>query len=149
MSDLTAGRRKGLVPTDLARRLKMLGLVWNPKLGDRFMVPDRNLDDHVFALSDMVVEMRNSIGGLPELAFNGTVEWALDSIMTTEVVWLPTEADIRVALGDAFIALYAEDPGYVCVARVDDDPRSFPASTAAEAYARALAELLDMGSATP
>lgn len=143
MADLTTGRRVGIVPVALSRRLKELGLEWEPRLGDRFMVPDRDLDEHVFALSDMVIEMRNSLGGIPELAFNGTVEWALDSIIQTEVVWLPTETDMRKALGDCFIALYAEDGAFVCVARIDDAPTSFVAPTAAEAYATALVSLLE------
>lgn len=142
MADLTAGRRIGLVPVPLARRLKTLGFEWEPRIGDRFMVPDRHLDEHVFALSDMVVEMRDSIGGIPELAFNGTVEWALDSIVQSEVVWLPTETDVRNALGDSFVALYSEDDEFVCVARIDDAPTSFTGATAAEAYATALVALL-------
>ena len=145
MSDLTRGRSVGLVPVDLARGLKELGLAWEPRLGDRFMVPDRHLDHHVFALSDMVVEMRDSLGGIPELAFNGTVEWALDSIVTSKVVWLPTETDVREALGDAFIALYVEDEEHVCVARIDDAPTTFTAPTAAEAYGIALIALLRHG----
>lgn len=145
MADLTAGRRIGLVPVGLARRLKTLGLEWKPRIGDRFMVPDRHLDDQVFALSDMVVEMRDSIGGIPELAFNGTVEWALDSIIQSEVVWLPTETDARDALGGSFVALYVEDGEFVCVARIDDVPTSFTASSAAEAYAEALLALLEHG----
>ncbi len=145
MADLAAGRRIGLVSVSLARRLKALGLEWKPRIGDRFMVPDRHLDDHVFALSDMVVEMRDSIGGIPELAFNGTVEWALDSIIQSEVVWLPTETDARDALGTAFIALYAEADEFVCVARIDDAPTSFTGASAAEAYATALVALLRQG----
>lgn len=123
---------------DLARALQAAGLEWHPRQGDRFFVPDRGLDEFTFAISDMVVEVRNALGGGRELAFNGTVEWALDSIMKTDVVWLPTEAQLRTALGDDFMALHPEDDGMVCVARVDGRPTTFLGPTAAEAYGKAL-----------
>jgi hypothetical protein len=127
-----------LVSTSLAHALKGAGLRWNPTPGDRFHIPDRGLDDQTFSISEMVVEMRRGVGGELELAFNGTVEWALDAIVKTEVVWLPNEGQLRATLGEHFIALYADETGYGCVARIDGEPSTFTAPTAAEAYGLAL-----------
>ena len=121
----------------LARRLRDHGLAWHPEPGDRFLIPDRGLDDRLFAISDMVVEVRDRIGDR-ELAFNGTVEWALDSILKDEVVWIPTEGQLRELIGEHFIALYADDGDYSCVARIDGVPTTFTAATAADAYGKAL-----------
>lgn len=131
-----------LVSTSLARALKQAGLPWEPTPGDRFHIPDRGLDNHTFSISEMVVEMRRGVGGELELAFNGTVEWALDAIVKTEVVWLPDEGQLRSLLGDDFIALYADDAGYGCVARIAGEPTTFTAAAAAEAYGMALLALL-------
>lgn len=127
----------------LARRLCEVGLPWHPEPGDRFLIPDRGLDDRLFAISDMVVEVRDRIGDR-ELAFNGTVEWALDSILKDEVVWVPTEGQLRDLLGSYFIALYSDEAGYACVARVAGDPVTFTAPTASDAYAKALLATLQI-----
>ena len=127
-----------LVSTTLARALKAAGLAWDPARGDRFHIPDRGLDEQTFSISEMVVEVRRSAGGELELAFNGTVEWAVDAIVKTEVVWLPNEGQLRSLLGEHFIALYAEDNTYGCVARINGEPATFPAETAADAYGLAL-----------
>ena len=68
-----------MLSRELALRLRDAGLLWHPARGDAFVVPGRDLDDHVFVLSDMVVELVDVPGGTPILAFNGTTEWALDS----------------------------------------------------------------------
>jgi len=127
-----------LVTTALALELKRRGLTWDPVPGDSFCIPDRGLDGQVFAISEMVVEVRRTAGGEVELAFNGTVEWALDAIVKTEVVWLPTEGQLRTVLGDDFIALYSDDAGYGCVARVGGEPTTFTAPTPADAYGLAV-----------
>jgi hypothetical protein len=126
------------ISIDLARRLNRAGLEWQPQSGDRFHIPDRGLDDRVFAISEMVVQVRDVVGGERELAFNGTVEWALDAIVKAEVVWLPDEGRLRTLLGDRFFALYADDGGYICVLLTDGLPHSFTGRSAAEAYGAAL-----------
>ena len=143
MTSEPMSRPRSAIPLTLARALHDAGLAWHPAQGDRFHIPDRDLDHLTFAISDMVVELRDTIGGHGrELAFNGTVEWALDSIMKTDVVWLPTEAQLREALGDDFIALHPEGHGMACVARIAGAPRTFVADTATEAYGHALLTLL-------
>lgn len=123
----------------LSRRLREAGLEWQPQDGDRFFIPDRGLGDRVWSISEMVIEERVDILGRKELAFNGAVEWALDSIIEKEVVWVPTEGQLRQLLGPSFIALTQEEDGqYACVIRVDDIPTTFLADSAADAYATAL-----------
>jgi hypothetical protein len=94
-----------VISLDLALALRDRGLAWQPAAGDRFVVPDRDLDDQVFLVSPMVVELREVPDGPPVMAFNGTTEWALDSLQVTEAVWLPREDQLRALLGEAFVSL--------------------------------------------
>jgi len=125
----------------LAEALRKAGLTWSPANGDRFVVPDRDLDDQVFVVSDMVIEARETPSG-PLLAFNGTTEWALDSVAAEEVLWLPWEHQLRALLGDRFAAMErvpGEVEGYAVVLtdgsrHVDVDPE--------RAYAHAVLAVL-------
>ena len=74
-----------MITRALAEALSAGGLPWQPVSGDRFLVPDRDLDDEVFVVSGMSVEVTELPHGA-ELRFNGTVEWALDSIERSEVI---------------------------------------------------------------
>jgi hypothetical protein len=76
---------------------------WQPAPGDRFMVPGRDFDQ-VFVIADMTIEVQELRGGRL-LRFNGTTEWALDSIDASEVVWLPWEHQLRELLGASFASL--------------------------------------------
>jgi hypothetical protein len=91
-----------MLSRELAVALRDAGLTWTPAHGDRFLVPDRDLDDLVFILSDMVVEQVTLPDGTRVLAFNGTTEWALDALEASEAIWLPSEAQLREWLGDDF-----------------------------------------------
>lgn len=97
-----------MISLDLCRRLRAAGVEWTPVAGDRFVVPDRDMDSDVFVISDMVVEVKDVPTGRI-LAFNGTTEWALDSVDATNVVWLPTEQQLRDLLGAAFVSLEVLD----------------------------------------
>ncbi|HQR25458.1 MAG TPA: pilus assembly protein CpaE [Nocardioides sp.] len=123
-----------MITPDLARRLGDAGIAWVPANGDRFMVPDRDLDDMVFVVSEMVVEVQHlEMGAL--LRFNGTTEWALDSIQQSEVVWLPREEQLRALLGERFLALRRGAEGF----EVDVDVgRTYVDPDAECAYARAV-----------
>ncbi len=68
------------------------------------MIPDRDLENNVFSVSEMTVEVQRLREG-QRISFNGAVEWALDSIMQNEAVWLPSEAQLRDRLGRAFESL--------------------------------------------
>lgn len=59
------------------------------------------MDDEVFVVSQMVVDVHEFPAGRV-IGFNGTTEWALDSLELTEVLWLPGETRLREELGDRF-----------------------------------------------
>ena len=89
---------------DSARTLAGTGLVWEPARGDRFVIPDRGMDEDVFVLSDMTIEAQDHATGRV-LGFNGTTEWALDSVAAEDVLWLPGEGALRALLGPALVSL--------------------------------------------
>jgi hypothetical protein len=103
-----------VITRELAEALAARGLEWAPSSGDRFLVPDRDLDDEVFVVSGMSIEVAELEFG-SEMRFNGTVEWALDSIARDEVIWLPREEQLRDALGERFLRLESVTGGYAVV----------------------------------
>jgi len=126
---------------EVAHALKEAGLTWKPGTGDRFVIPDRDLDDQVFVLSDMTIEVYN----VPEgrvIGFNGTTEWALDDVEIEEALWLPREDQLRELLGGTFRALRRSAAGYDVEMTLLDEDRTFTAPTPDEAYAAALLHLL-------
>ena len=96
----------------LAVELARSGLEWDPRPGDRFVIARTEMIDEIFYLSDMVVEARPLPSGTL-FAFNGTTEWALDSVPQSDTVWLPTEGQLRDALGSSFISLTRCDGQFV------------------------------------
>jgi hypothetical protein len=130
-----------MITRELAVELAHRGLPWRPASGDRFHVPDRDLDDEVFVVSGMSIEVSDLPSGA-EMRFNGTVEWALDSIAQEEVIWLPREDQMREALGDRFVRLERLEPvtgGYAVVLTGDERHVDIDAE---RAYARALLAVL-------
>jgi hypothetical protein len=91
-----------MISLELARDLKAAGLQWIPAQFDTFGIPDRNLDDKTFVISDMLVTA-DVLGGLPIVSFQGAAEWALDYIVTTEIVWIPSERQLRQRLEAALL----------------------------------------------
>ena len=126
---------------ELAETLAAAGMVWEPASGDRVLVPDRDLDEEVFVVSGMSVEVSDLPSG-PEMRFNGTVEWALDSIGKHEVIWLPREDQLRDALGDRFVRLERLDGATGGYAVVLLDGARYVDIDAERAYARALLAVL-------
>ena len=120
---------------DLARELTVHCLVWWPQRGDRFVVRDREMDDEVFVVSDLTVDVQEVPSGLV-LGFNGTTEWALDSVKTDQVQWLPREDQLREALGDRLARLERTADG--CWSVVLADGRSVADPDVESAYAKAL-----------
>ena len=96
-----------VISLELAVALRTAGVRWHPRPGDSFVVPDREMDEQVFVLSDMVIQTVEVPDGPPILAFNGTTEWALDSLEAAEAVWLPREDQLRALLGQAFVSTSA------------------------------------------
>ena len=122
---------------ELARRLQVGGLTWSPRPGDRFVVPDRDMDDDVFIVSDVTVEVQELPSG-PVLGFNGTTEWALDSVGADEVLWLPREDQLRNELGSQFRRLEARGGRWAVVVTRAGDEDAYEHEDVESAYALAL-----------
>lgn len=120
-----------------ARALRGTGLEWHPTRGDRFVIPDRGMDADVFVLSDMTIEAHDFPTGRV-LGFNGTTEWALDSVGAEEALWLPREDQLRVLLGAALLRLERRGQDWAVATGGDDGPVAVVDADAEEAYALAL-----------
>ena len=136
-----------MLPVALARRLHAAGLRWTPAPGDRFVLPDRGMDDDVFVISDMTVEV-HEFPTATVIGFNGTTEWALDSVEQHEALWLPQEHQLRELLGGLFRSLVRDQDAWTVTLALPDaaaGPRdhSVTAGSAEEAYALALADVLE------
>jgi hypothetical protein len=131
-----------MISTELARALRDSGLVWKPAAGDSFRIDRIEADEELFTLSDMTVEAHDFSTGT-ELGFNGTTEWALDSVAIGDALWHPHEAQLRELLAAAFVSLSRTETTHVVSARLAGDIRLFEATDAADAYARALLAVLD------
>lgn len=125
-----------------ARALRAAGLRWHPASGDRFVIVDRDMDDEVFVLSDMTIEAHDFPTGRV-LGFNGTTEWALDSVAVEQALWLPREDQLRRAMGGYFLGLRPTATGAEVGVRTTSGDEAWVAATdVEEAYALALLELL-------
>ena len=134
-----------MLALDLALALRHAGLRWAPKPGDRFVLPGRGMDDDVFVLSNMTVEVHEFPTGRG-IGFNGVTEWALDSVEQSETVWLPAEHQLRDLLGGMFRSLESTSGGYAVTVRLPDGEQTFTADEAADAYGTALLSVLrDVG----
>jgi hypothetical protein len=131
-----------MISTPLARALRDSGLVWHPAAGDAFRIDLVEVDDEIFYLSDMTVEAHTLVTGT-ELGFNGTTEWALDSVAIEDALWLPSESQLRVALGPAFRTLTVVGGLIRVTVDIDGTATDFDSELAEDAYARALIALLD------
>jgi hypothetical protein len=125
----------------LARRLRDAGLRWDPSPGDRFVVVDRDMDDDVFTLAEMTVDVHEFPSGRM-IGFNGTVEWALDSIGAPECVWLPSEEQLRDRLAGTFESLHRAEGGWRVVLHHGESTYETEQADAADAYGRALLHLI-------
>jgi len=130
-----------MVPFELALRLREAGLRWQPAMGDKFALKSPEMVDDVFVLSNMVADVHHFPDG-QVIGFNGTTEWALDSVGKEDAVWLPSEEQLRARLGEEFVSLTRESDGYRVLLRNGD---SAAARTAEQAYALALLRLVEPG----
>ncbi|WP_165065811.1 pilus assembly protein CpaE [Marisediminicola senii] len=142
-----------MISTELARALRDSGLDWKPRAGDAFRIDRPEADGDVFHVSDMTVEAHEYPTGTV-LGFNGTTEWALDSIELDESLWLPREDQLRELLRGTFRSLARvdddEDPRvHRVVAVIDGETLTFAGADAADAYGRALLHLIDLSVAAP
>ena len=137
-----------MIGVQVAQQLRETGLTWKPSAGDRFAIPDRDLDDEIFVLSHMTIEVHN----MPEgrvIGFNGTTEWALDDVEIEETIWLPREDQLRELLGAAFHRLERAGDRYRVVATVWDEVVEFVGDDPCAAYGEALLHLLAGGRSVP
>ena len=93
-----------MITVDLARALLAEGVLWEPRAGDRFVIDRAALHSDVFWVSDLTVELHH-FAGQSVLGFNGTTEWALDSVDLDQALWLPREDQLRELLGDRLVRL--------------------------------------------
>jgi hypothetical protein len=132
-----------VISTSLARRLRDSGLRWKPRSGDRFQIDRAEFDSEIFTVSDLTIEPHEHATGTV-LGFNGTTEWALDSVALDDALWLPREDQLRDLLRAAFVRLEREGDNYrVILALADGTEQGFVSVSAPEAYGLALLALLD------
>lgn len=133
-----------MITVELAEALQRAGLPWSPRSGDRFVIPHRSIDDTVFHVAEMTIEVHDHFGqGV--VKFNGTTEWALDSVQIDQALWLPSEEQLRELLGASFRSLRRIGTGQFAVeaSRPNGEPRVFAATSAPDAYAEALLDLVE------
>ena len=132
-----------MISVSAAQRLALAGLVWHPGAGDRFTIRSAELMSQVFTISDMVVEPREYPTGTV-LGFNGTTEWALDSVQQDDALWLPREDQLRELLGRSFRSLARSTTGrFEVLIEVPGRPEQvFGSDNPADAYAEALLALM-------
>jgi hypothetical protein len=130
-----------VISIGLARQLRDAGLRWSPASGDRFIVADRGMDSDVFVLSDMTIEVHDLPHGRV-IGFNGTTEWALDSIEKENAVWLPRESQLRELLAGTFRRLDRGDGGWRVQTELNGAAHTIEDADVEQAYGFALLHLL-------
>lgn len=136
-----------MIDIDHATRLKQAGLQWMPSEHDIFVLPDRQMDNQTFMISQLTALVQ-LINGQPAIAFHGTSEWALDSVLIGEALWMPSESQLRELIAflispHAPLRLDRTDAGYRCQVGHGDHVSEFMADGAENAYAEALLALLE------
>jgi len=132
-----------MISTELAARLRDAGLVWKPVDGDRFQIDSPQLTDQVFTVSALVVETHHYDTGTV-LGFNGTTEWALDSVDIDDTLWLPREDQLRELLGATFRSLRDDGGTFVVEVELLGRPRTFTDPDPSQAYGEALLALVEL-----
>ena len=101
-----------MITVELARALlRESGVLWEPAAGDRFVIDAELLTGEVFWISDLTVEVQ-TYRDQSLLGFNGTTEWALDSVTLDQALWLPREDQLRELLGDRLEAVRRTEQGW-------------------------------------
>ena len=135
-----------MISRPLALRLREAGLVWRPATGDRFQLLTLDMDStgtEAFTVSDMTIEAHSYSTGTV-LGFNGTTEWALDSISLEDALWLPREDQLREALKETFVSLVRDEgqAGWIVTCVFRGERQQHLADEVPDAYGMAvLAEL--------
>ena len=136
-----------MIDPKLALQLKDNGLEWQPAKRDHFMIPGGELADEVFTLNDLTILVQ-PVNGEYTVMFHGSAEWALDNVLLADVIWLPSETQLREAIQARLggktpaVTLVWNAAGYRCVARHADQEQVFEGATAEQVYGYALLFLL-------
>ena len=137
-----------MLQMSLALELKQAGLHWIPHLHDFFAIPDTELQDRIFVISDMTIDIQK-LFGRQMITFNGALEWSLDYVLTIEAVWLPTEGQLRQRLQDYLsgeaepaVELLSLMDGHTCRIMILGKTLEFSEARASDAYGRALLYVL-------
>jgi len=130
-----------MISASLALELRLAGVRWRPSSGDSFVITREGFESDVFVVSDMTIESHEFETGTI-LGFNGTTEWALDSVAIEDALWLPREDQLRELLGGTFESLTRTAGGYTVAVTVGGDRSEWEAGQPADAYASALLRLV-------
>ena len=136
-----------MISSEHALRLKQAGLEWRPAERDFFIMPEHNLEGQIFVVSALPALVQNFRGEM-SITFHGSIEWALDYVVLSEAVWLPTETQLRAALAQAIgddspLRLDRTVAGYRLQIASGPDLLEFDAADAEDAYALALLHVLE------
>jgi hypothetical protein len=131
-----------VISVQLARDLLAAGVLWQPRPGDRFVIDAELLTEEIFWISQLTVEVQH-FAGQSVLGFNGTTEWALDSVTLDQALWLPREDQLRELLGNRLEAVHRRDGNWevVYVPEPGEPARTVQDPDLERAYARALLSL--------
>jgi hypothetical protein len=130
-----------MISVSLALELRSAGVRWHPSSGDSFVITREGFESDVFVVSDMTIESHEFETGTI-LGFNGTTEWALDSVALEDALWLPREDQLRGLLGGTFDSLARSTDGYTVGLVVKGERSHWDAAEPADAYASALLRLV-------
>ena len=127
-----------MIAVGTARALRSAGVRWEPRPGDRFVVDQPEMTEHVFWVSDFTVDL-HKFGDDQVLGFNGTTEWALDSVSVADCIWLPREDQLRELLGSLLLRLeHGPNGDWSVTSRVAGSEHTVQDGDVEQAYARAL-----------
>lgn len=132
-----------MISTELAAKLRDAGLVWKPVDGDQFRIAAPELAGDVFTVSTMTIEAHEFPTGTI-LGFNGTTEWALDSVAIEDALWLPREDQLRALLRSGFRALRRTGDAYEVEVDLLGETRVFTDPEPVDAYGQALLALIEL-----
>ena len=131
-----------MLSVGLAKELRAAGLTWRPRQFDFFHIPDRDLDHRLFVVADLSVDIQPLADGIAAITFNGAVEWSLDYILQQDVVWVPTESQLRERLGDRLRELSVADGLWECTIDLEGRIERHQAQSAEDAYGTALLSVI-------
>ena len=131
-----------MITVDLARALVAGGVLWDPRPGDRFTIDRPGVIGEVFWISELTIDV-HTFQGQPLLGFNGTTEWALDSVTLDSALWLPREDQLRELLGERLESLLRSSSSWrVRLSENNSGERDFVDQDVECAYALALLSVL-------